>query len=65
MGSGAEGEITFSLYLICRGPGMPKRVQNCCILDEEKVAVPRINVVAILYIQTVTDRRKDIVNKTC
>lgn len=64
VGNGVEGEITFSPYLVCRSPGRPKRVQNCCILDEEKVAVPGINVTVVLNIQTVTDRRQDTVNKT-
>lgn len=56
--------IMFSPYLICRSPGKPTKVQNCCILDEEKVAVLGINVTVVLYIQTVTDRREDTVNKT-
>lgn len=56
--------IMFSPYLICRSPGKPTRVQDHCILDEEKVAVLGINVTVVLHIQTVTDRREDTVNKT-
>lgn len=45
--NGAGGEWCNSSYLMCESQGRPKRVHNCCILDEEKVAVPGINVTTI------------------
>lgn len=62
---GGEGKITFCPYSIGRSPGRPKRVQNCCILDEEKVAVSGINVTTVLYIQTVADKTEMIQSTKC